>query len=145
MPRRPKIWLCLTLLAALIGVFPVFAVAQDDPNDAPLGDVARTLRKQNPPSQDVIDNDNLSQVMDQVDSKNVPGSALKFLMSGENQSFHVSAPDVTCSLSFTANTKALLSNQDAQMDLPPGDTLKLTGPATIEGDAITVSLFNKTD
>jgi hypothetical protein len=145
MPRLPKIWLYLTLLAALIGLLPVFAVAQDDPNDAPLGDVARTLRKQNPPSQDVIDNDNLSQVMDQVDSKNVPGSALKFLMSGENQSFHVSAPDVTCSLSFTANTKALLSNQYAQMDLPPGDTLKLTGPATIEGDAITVSLFNKTD
>lgn len=123
--------------------------AQDDagvdPNDAPLGDVARSLRKKTPSSQDVIDDDNLSQVMRQAESRHTPGSALTFLMSGESKGFQVSAPDVSCSLSFNANAKSLLSGQYAQMDLPPGDVLKLAGPATIEGDALTVSVFNGTD
>jgi len=143
--RFPKLWLALVLFAALAGLRPVSLPAQDDPNEAPLGDVARTLRKKTPPSQDVIDNDNLSQVMDQVDSNRGSGSALKILMAGEGKAFQVSAPDVTCSLSFTANTKSLLSSQYAQMDLPQRDVVKLEGPATIEGDALTVSVFNGTD
>jgi hypothetical protein len=130
----------LGLLAVLL---PLSAPAQDDPNDAPLGDVARNLRKKPPAG--VIDNDNLSQVMDQDRNKHAAGSALKFLMAGEAQGFHVSAPGVSCSLSFSANTKALLSSQYAQMDLPPSDVSKLVGPATIEGDALTVPVFNGTD
>ena len=39
----------------------------------------------------------------------------------------------------------LLSSQYAQMDLPPREMVKLEGPATIEGDALTVSVFNGTD
>jgi hypothetical protein len=70
---------------------------------------------------------------------------LKFLMSGESKNFQVASPDVSCSLSFSANTKALLSSQYAQMDLPAADVRKLEGPATIEGDALTVSVFNDTD
>jgi len=143
--RLPKFWLTVSLLAGVTGLLPFSSVAQDDSNEAPLGDVARTLRKKTPPSQDVIDNDNLSQVMDQVESNRGSGSALKILMSGENKGFQVSAPDVTCSLSFTANTKSLLSSQYAQMDLPQRDVVKLEGPATIEGDALTVSVFNGTD
>jgi len=143
--RFPRLWLALALLAALAALRPASLRAQDDPNEAPLGDVARTLRKKTPPSQDVIDNDNLSQVMDQVDSNRGSGSALKILMAGESKGFQVSAPDVTCSLSFTANTKSLLSSQYAQMDLPQRDVVKLEGPATIEGDALTVSVFNGTD
>lgn len=133
----------LIAIAALGGLMPVSALAQDDPNDVPLGDIARSLRKK--PSQGVIDNDNLPEVMKQGESKRDVGSALKFLMAGESQGFRVSAPDVSCSLSFTANAKALLSSQYAQMDLPAGDIPKLAGPATIEGDALTVSLFNGTD
>jgi hypothetical protein len=143
--RLPKLWLTLALLAALAGLRPLSSLAQDDPNEAPLGDVARNLRKKTASSQDVIDNDNLSQVMDQVENRRGPGSALKVLMAGENKGFQVSAPDVTCSLSFTANTKSLLSSQFAQMDLPQRDVVKLHGPATIEGDALTVSVFNGTD
>ncbi len=148
--RIPKIRLNVGLLAALvvmlpIVLWPVSAVAQDDPNDTPLGDVARNLRKKTAGSQEVIDNDNLSQVMDQVETKHASGSALKFMMAGEAQGFHIGAPDVSCSLSFSANTKALLSSQYAQMDLPPSDFSKLAGPATIEGDALTVSVFNGTD
>jgi hypothetical protein len=133
----------LVALAALAAVVPIYSWAQDDANDAPLGDVARNLRKK--PSQGVIDNDNLPEVMKQVENKRDAGTALKFLMAGESQGFRVSAPDVSCSLSFTANAKALLSSQYAQMDLPAGDIAKLAGPATIEGDALTVSVFNGTD
>ena len=145
MQRLPKSWLTLALLAALAGLRPLSSLAQDDRNEAPLGDVARNLRKKTPSSQDVIDNDNLSQAMDQVQNKRRPGSALKILMAGESKGFQVSAPDVTCSLSFTANTKSLLSSQYAQMDLPQRDVIRLEGPATIEGDALTVSVFNGTD
>jgi hypothetical protein len=127
-----------------IAFLSVSARAQDDPNDTPLGDVARDLRK-GTPSQTVIDNDNLTQVMNQAESKHLPGSALRFLMGAENHGFHVSTADVTCSLSFSANTKALLSSQYAQMDLPQDDVVKLVGPAAIEGDAFTVSVFNGTD
>jgi hypothetical protein len=117
----------------------------DDPNDAPLGDVARSLRKRTPSSQVVVDDDNLSSVMQQAESRHAPGSALRFLMAGEGRGFRVSAPDVTCSLAFTANVKALLSNQYAQMELPPDEMRKLEGPATIEGDALILALYNRTD
>jgi hypothetical protein len=120
------------------------ALAQDDPNERPLGDVARSLRK-DAAARDVIDNDNLPQVMEQAESKHASGSALTFLMAGESKDFRVASPDVTCSLSFHANTKSLLASQYAQMDLPQSDMVKLSGPATIEGDALTVSVFNRTD
>jgi hypothetical protein len=145
--RKMRIVLALpVLLAALI---PARLAAQDDPsadpNDAPLGDVARSLRKKTPPSQTVIDDDNLTKVMDQAESRHSPGSALRFLMAGESKGFRVSAPDVTCSLAFTANVKSLLSNQYAQMELPAGELAKLDGPATIEGDALIVAVYNRTD
>jgi hypothetical protein len=145
-----KIRLTLALLAAFGALASIASVAQDDPNEVPLGDVARNLRKQTPPSQEVIDrkvidNDNFEQVMDKADNNRAQGSALKFLMAGESTGFRVSAPDVTCSLAFTANTKALLSEQYAQMELPQNEIIKLQGPATIEGDALTVTVFNNTD
>jgi hypothetical protein len=145
MPRRPKIRLLLSVSALLLALIPVGLIAQDDPNDAPLGDVARTLRKKTPPSQDVIDDDNLTKVMEEAESRHTAGSALKFRMAGEGKGFQVAAADVTCSLSFSANTKALLASAYAQMDLPPGEVRKLVGPATIEGDALIVSVYNRTD
>jgi hypothetical protein len=135
----------ILIFVALAAIAPLVSSAQDDANEIPLGDVARNVRKKTDPAQDVIDNDNLSQAMDEVASKRARGASLKFLMAGEGSGFHVSAPDVTCSLSFSANTRALLSSQYAQMDLPPADVLKLRGPATIEGDAITIPVFNGTD
>jgi hypothetical protein len=124
---------------------PLRLVAQDDPNDTPLGDVARRLRKKAPPAQDVIDDDNLTKVMQEAESRHTPGSPLKLLIGGEDKRFQVAAPDATCSLSFTSNAKALLSRQYAQMELPAEELLKLVGPATIEGDALIVSLHNRTD
>jgi hypothetical protein len=145
MPRPRTICLAFVLSALLAALMPIRLAAQDEANDAPLGDVARTLRKKSPPAQNVIDDDNLSKVMEQAESRHPAGSALKFLMAGEDKGFHVSAPDVTCSLAFTANVKSLLSSQYAQMELPVDQVLKLEGPAAIEGDTLIVSVYNRTD
>ena len=144
--RRFRSIPCLLLLSAfLAGMAAVCAVAQDDPNELPLGDVARNLRKNSQPVQQVIDDDNLKKVMQEAESEHSVGRALKFLMTGESKNFQVAAPDVTCSLSFTANSKALLSSQYSEMDLPADEAAKIQGPATIEGDALTVSVFNGTN
>lgn len=142
---RKRLLLVLPLLLAVLT--PVLATAQDDPNDIPLGDVARNLRKKNPqPDQPVIDDDNLSQIMREADSRRVFGASLRYMMAGETKGFQISSPDVTCSLSFSPNVKSLLaSSQYAQMDLPAGDVAKLAGPATIEGDTLSVSLQNGTN
>jgi hypothetical protein len=128
-------------VAALL---PAFLTAQED-GDTPLGDVARTFRKKNPPAQEVIDNDNFSKVMDQVESHRASAASLRYSVDAGGKSFQVSAPDVTCSLAFSANTKSLLATQYVQVDLPAGELLKLDGPATIDGDALQVSVFNGTD
>jgi hypothetical protein len=149
MPRPATIRLIVVLPLLLTAAVSTRLAAQDDlnsdPNDAPLGDLARSLRKKTPPSQSVIDDDNLSKVMEQAENRHAPGSAFRFLMAGESKEFRVSAPDVSCSLAFTANVKALLSNQYAQMELPAGELSKLDGPATIEGDALIVAVDNRTD
>jgi len=141
MLRSGKIaWFCVLL--TLLG--PALMYAQDDSNETPLGDVARNLRKKSPSSRQVIDDDNLTKVMDDADNRRPESSTLKYLMAGESKNFLVSSPDVTCSLSFSANAKSLLSSQYSQMELPPGEVLKLAGPATIEGDALTVAVRNGT-
>ena len=142
--RRMRLAFVLPMLAAFL--ISGRALAQDDPNETPLGDVARNLRKKTPPTQPVIDDDNLPEAMQKAESHQGFGSSLRFLMAGEGKGFRVSAPDVTCSLSFTANVKSLLSSsQYAQMDLPAADVAKLEGQATIEGDALMVPVFNATD
>jgi hypothetical protein len=141
-----KFFLLVMLSLAVSSLAATRLAAQDadnDPNQPPLGDVARNLRKNNPSPRQVIDNDNLSDVVTQGENRH--GSVLRFLMAGNEKNFQVSAPDATCSLSFTASARALLSDQYAQMDLPSSEILKLNGPATVEGDALRVSLFNGTD
>jgi hypothetical protein len=149
MPQLSKMRL-LFMLPVLLAVLIVFcgatpSFAQDDPNEAPLGDVARNLRKKNPVPEKIIDDDNLSSVMQQAEGRRASGASLKFQMEGADKGFHVSTPDVTCSLSFASNAKALLSpNQYSQMNLPAEEISKLEGPATIEGDALTISVLNGT-
>jgi hypothetical protein len=141
---------CLTWIRLFIAMIvvvillPAFLAAQED-GSASLGDVARSFRKKNPPAQDVIDNDNLSKVMDQVESHRLSAGSLRYSVDPGGKNFQVSAPDVTCSLAFSANTKALLASQYVQVDLPEGELLKLDGPATIDGNALQVSVFNGTD
>jgi len=129
---------------ALFLLFPTFSHAQEDDSETPLGDIARHFRKK-PSSQEVIDNDNLSRVMDQVQSHRAASSSLHYSIDGSGKSFQVSAPDVMCNLSFSANAQALLSSQYVQIDLPANQLTKLDGPATIDGDSLQVSVFNGTD
>ena len=147
MPRFQKIQFLVIVSALLTSLSPLCARAQDDPNETPLGDVARNLRQKKQAAQlQVIDDDNMKKVMDDADSRRGFGSSsLRYLMAGESKGFQVSAPDATCSLAFTANVKSLLSGQYSQMNMPADDMTKLQGPAAIEGDALTVSIFNDTD
>lgn len=136
-----------SLVVGLSLLTPAVIAAQElDDGDAPLGDVARNLRKQLPPSQqEIIDNDNLSKVMDDVDSHRASRSSLMYSIDGPGKAFQVSSSDVTCSLSFSINAKALLANSYAQMELPADQLLKLSGPAAIHGDSLQVSVFNGTE
>jgi hypothetical protein len=123
-------------------LLPACLAAQAYDPDVPLGDFARSLRRSKGlPGRTVIDNDNLSQVMDDVESRKLSGNWL-FSFDNLAKSFQVSSPDVTCSLSFSAQATALLSNPLAPRELPESELAKLEGPATITGDTLQVSVFN---
>jgi hypothetical protein len=122
----------------------------DDPNSISLGDLARELRQKKEaaktpaPPPPVIDNDNLTAVMNDVASHR-PSHSLTFSFDGLGKKFQVSSsPDVTCSLSFNANASALLTDPYASRDLPPEELAKLDGPATINGDTLEVDVHNGT-
>jgi hypothetical protein len=132
---------CAAIL--VVAMTPIFLLAQDD-GATPLGDVARNLRKKTP-AQAVIDNDNLGTVMEQVQIHKLVGTAVQYSIDGGGKTFQISSPDATCRLSFSANSKALLSNQYTQMQRPPADLAKLAGPAIIDGSSLQVSMFNGTD
>lgn len=129
----------LLLLVVGATLVPARLLAQSDPDDVPLGDVARSLRKK-APTKPVIDDDNLSQVMQEADSRKGFGSSLRFLMAGDLSGFRVSAPDVTCNLSFSSNVKSLLAGQYSEMDMPASELARLEGHASIEGDSLNVSV-----
>jgi hypothetical protein len=139
MKRKPS----LTMIVALASwLLPACLAAQSYDPDMPLGDFARSLRKSKAlPVRTVIDNDNLAQVMDDVESRRLSGSWL-FSFDGLAKSFRVSSPDVTCSLSFSAQATALLSDPFVPRELPESELAKLDGPATITGDTLQVSVYN---
>src|SRR5271170_4330738 len=111
-----------------LGVFLVFlgmaiphrAAAQSD-DGVSLGDLARSLRQSKDPKEpvapNVIDNDNLTQVIDDVEHFRL-STRPTFSFDGAGKSFQMSSPDGTCSLSFNANTTALLSSPYVSQDLP---------------------------
>jgi hypothetical protein len=119
--------------------------AQDDPNDAPLGDVARSFRKKIASPEVVIDNDNFSKVVDDAETRRATGSTMVFSLDPGAKNFHVSTPDVSCSFSFSAKTSSLLSDPIILDELPRSELAKLEGPATIDGDSLQVSMHNGTE
>jgi hypothetical protein len=145
--------LFLPLALALLGVLlPARGMAQSDGGETPLGDLARQYRKskaaapeQNTaaPALTVIDNDNLHQIMDEVQTRKLNGGLL-FSIDGAGKKFQVSSPDVTCDLSFSGSATSLLSDPYAPQDLPEGELAKLDGPATISGGSLQVSVHNGT-
>lgn len=129
----------LLLFAALFLVALPRCQAQDD-SEPSLGDLARKLRKQAVPAKEtVIDNDNMSQVIDEVETRRMAGWT-PFAIAPAVQSIRISSPDVMCSLSYTGKN----ASPDADLidDLPRSELAKLTGPATIDGDSLQVSIHN---
>jgi hypothetical protein len=118
--------------------------AQDDTGETPLGDVARSFRKKTPSPEAVIDNDNLSKAMSEAESRRTAGASMVFSLDTGGKTFRVSAPDVSCSLSFSAKTSSLLSDPFLLDELPRSELSKLDGPATIDGDSLQVSVHNGT-
>lgn len=140
---KPNFYLGLVLaLLALSAPARLFAQSDDLVS---LGDFARSLRKSKEPAAPVvIDNDNLSRIMDEVESRRLDGKPLLTLDSAEN-SFRMSSPDGTCSLSFNANATSLLTVPYVAEELPQSELAKLDGPAKIDGDRLQVTIFNGTD
>jgi len=99
-------------------------VRAQDANDAPLGDVARSFRRKTVTSDAVIDNDNLTKVVDNAESRRASGASPVFSLDTGGKSFHVSSPDVSCSLSFTAKNGSSLS-EPLLDDLPRTELAKL--------------------
>jgi hypothetical protein len=140
---------CGVLLVFLGTLLPVCATAQ---SDAPvsLGDLARALRQnkdnkdkdpKEPAAPTIIDNDNLSQVIDDVEHFRL-GVRPMFSFDGVGKNFRMTSPDGTCSLSFNANATALLTSPYVAQDLPQSELAKLDGPANILGDTLEVSVYN---
>ena len=128
---------------ALGMLLPVCAAQSED--EVSLGDLARSLRQSKEPKEpaapSVIDNDNLTQVIDDVEHFRL-GTRPTFTFEGGATHFQMSSPDGTCSLSFNANSTALLSSPYVSQDLPQSELAKLDGPANIHGDTLEVSMYN---
>lgn len=133
------LWLLLALSCPL-SLVAQSTTSQDDA--VSLGDLARVVRRSKAPVSAplMIDNDNLSQVMDEVETHRM---SIKPQASAtpRTRDFALSSPDGTCSMTFNANTAALDPPFVAE-DLPPIELAKLEGPATIEGDSLEVSMYN---
>jgi hypothetical protein len=151
MRSRSPILLPLLLGALLL---PVSAAAQDDADARPLGDLARTLRQQKlqqpppppGPADTVIDNDNLAQVTE--DAKNarpIKSDKTVFSIDPATNTFKVSSPDVTCSLSFNSKSSALLIKPVLVEDLPLNELVKIDGPGSIQDESLHLQVFNGTD
>jgi hypothetical protein len=146
-------------LVLTLAVIPAWA--QDDPPS--LGDLARNLRKdksqqgpqppspQQPfdlssPASTVIDNDNLTQIMDEAkNARPVRQDKTVFSIDPSTNILKVSSPDVTCSLSFNARATSLLIKPVLVEDLPLAELLKLDGPGAIQDENLQLELFNGTD
>jgi hypothetical protein len=126
---------------------PALLRAQED--ELPLGDIARAARKSKPPEQQqvepqkVIDNDNFSVMMSKAEAERLNGKPV-FSIDPSGNSFTMTSPDGTCSLSFDAKATALISTPYIASELPQDELLKLGGPASIHDDVLEVSLHNGT-
>jgi hypothetical protein len=132
----------LGLSVVLFSVAIPSARAQEDPNNIPLGDVARTYRKQAGPPEIVIDNDNFSKIVQEAESRRAEGTTMTFTLDPGAKNFHVSTPDASCTLSFTAKASALVSDPVMLDELPKEELAKLDGPATMDGDSLQLSIHN---
>lgn len=138
------------VLCALLG--PLLLVAQED--EPSLGEVARNLRRnkaqqqveqaQPQPAPAVIDNDNLTQALEDV-RRIKSAEKLVFSIDPSGKNFRLTSPDVSCSLAFNGRTSSLLIKPVLIEDLPLAELLKLDGPASIQDESLQLELLNGTD
>jgi hypothetical protein len=143
MIRKPL--LATILLLGLALSFPCPLSAQSDDSQISLGDLARAMRQnKEAQSRPEINNDNFSELMEAAE-QNKPWDSFKYSIDSASNSFQVSAPDVTCNLSFNSPATALLSDPFATRSLPDSEVAKLNGPAKIDGDTFEISIYNGSD
>ncbi len=126
--------------------------AQDD--GPSLGDLARDLRRnkaqqqveqaQPAPPPPLIDNDNLSQALEDV-KRMKSAEKIVFSIDPNGKNFRLSSPDVSCSLAFNGRNNSLLIQPVLVEDLPLADLLKLDGPASIQDDTLQLEVLNGTE
>jgi hypothetical protein len=136
-----RLTLALLLLGSFLFILPRLHAQEDE---TPLGDVARQFRKQSAAAEPVIDNDNLSKVMDEAEAHHASGVSPVFSLDPGGKGFQVSSPDVVCSLSFSAKATSLLADPIMLDELPRSELAKLDGPATLDGDSLQVAMHNGT-
>lgn len=138
MSRFVAIALAIFLLLAALPV-----AAQDD--EPSLGDLARAARKTKPAESDpqVIDNDNLSIMMDKAEAERLNGKPV-FSIDPSGKTFRMTSPDGTCSLSFDARMTSLISSPYIASDLPQYELAKLETGAAIHDGVLEVTVHNGT-
>lgn len=138
------------LVFGLTLAIPCFLWGQTDEGTVSLGDLARTVRQSKEQAQaqtqigPEINNDNFSEMMAAAE-QNKPWDSLKYSINSAGNSFQVSAPDVTCNLSFNSPATALLADPFSTRSLPDTEIAKLNGPARIDGDTFEISVYNGSD
>jgi hypothetical protein len=138
MPRLSTIACGILLLLTTLAM-----QAQED--EVSLGDLARAIRKEKPADShpEVIDNDNLSVMMDHAEAERLNGKPV-FSINAAGRTFRMTSPDGTCSLSFDAKATALISSPYTSSELPQYELAKLEGVATIHDGALEVTMHNGT-
>ena len=132
----------LPIFCLVVGCLALPLCRAQSEGNLPLGDIARSYRKEKKaPEHTVIDNENLDQIMDEIQTRKFTSSLL-FSFDGAGKEFKVSSPDVTCSLSFNGQASSLLSDPFVSRDLPADELAKLDGPAVIHGNTLQVSVYN---
>jgi hypothetical protein len=140
----------LATLCAL--VTPPALLAQDDGQS--LGDIARDMRRnkaqqgieqqQPAPAPPVIDNDNLSQAIQDV-RRLKSAEKIVFSIDPDGKGLRLTSPDINCSLAFNGRNSSLLFQPQLIEDLPLADLLKLDGPGSIEDDTLQLEISNGTE
>jgi hypothetical protein len=144
----------LLSLVALVALFSGAALAQED--EQSLGDVARNLRREKaqekasapaaPVEPTLIDNENLSQVMEDKSKLKPPAPDKTVIsLSSSGNMMTVSSPDVTCSMSFNSRGSSLIVKPVLVENLPLEELVKLDGPGSIHDDNLQLDVFNGTD